>query len=292
MLKTEKIEISSQELKIATTKIGAELCSIYSIENNFEFLWQARPELWARHTPILFPIVGKLVQNKILFQNEIYSQSQHGFARDLQFELTEIYADLLVFTLEASELTLSQYPYDFRLFVEYQIVKNLLIVSYKIINQGKQEMYYSIGAHPGFALPVPKLNEYIIEFEKKEVLERHLLSDGLFSGDTELIGSEVSSLHLNADLFNKDAIVFKHLKSSWIKLKHIHSNYEVKMNIDGWPYLGIWTKATCEEFICLEPWQGLADKIGFVGDASQKEGMRTLMPQQEEIFTYSIEFNI
>jgi galactose mutarotase-like enzyme len=292
MLKNEINKIINNRLLIATQQKGAELTSIFSKGKNFEFLWQARAEVWSRHAPILFPIVGKLSQNKTLYQNEIYSQNQHGFARDLPFELTEIYADLLVFKLESSELTKSQFPYDFCLFVEYQIIENSLIITYKIHNTDSKPIYYTIGAHPGFALPVHKLNEYVIEFEQKEELRRHLLSDGLFNGDTEIIGLDTNSIPLSTSLFDKDAIVFKHLKSSWVKLKHLHSNYEVKMSIAGWPYLGIWTKAGCEEFICLEPWQGLADTVGFTGDVSEKEGMRKLDFGAIESFSYTIEFAI
>ena len=292
MLKNEINKIINNRLVIATQEKGAELTSIFSKNKNYEFLWQARPEVWSRHAPILFPIVGKLSQNKTKYQNEFYSQSQHGFARDLLFELTEIYADLLVFKLKSSELTKSQFPYDFNLFVEYQIIENSLVVTYKIHNTDAKPIYYSIGAHPGFALPVHKLNEYVIEFEQKEELRRYLLSEGLFNGDTELIGLNINSFPLDTALFDKDAIVFKHLKSSWIKLRHLHSNYEVKMSIAGWPYLGIWTKAGCEEFICLEPWQGLAESVGFNGDASEKEGMRKLDVDAIESFSYTIEFTI
>lgn len=292
MLKSEINKIINKRLIIATLQKGAELSSVFSVERNFEFLWQARAEVWSRHAPILFPIVGKLFQNEMMFQNEKYSQNQHGFARDLPFELTEIYADLLVFKLESSELTKSQFPYDFCLFVEYQIVENRLNITYKIYNTDSRTIHYTIGAHPGFALPVHHLNEYIIEFEQSEELRRHLLSDGLFNGDTELIGVDANSFPLSTALFDKDAIVFKHLKSSWVKLKHLHSNYEIKMSIAGWPYLGIWTKAGCEEFICLEPWQGLADTVGFTGDASEKEGIRKLDVGAYESFTYSIEFTI
>jgi galactose mutarotase-like enzyme len=292
MLKNEINKIINNRLLIATQQKGAELTSVFSKMKNYEFLWQARDEVWPRHAPILFPIVGKLSQNKTKYQNEFYSQSQHGFARDLPFELTEIYADLLVFKLKSSEQTKSQFPYDFSLFVEYQIIENSLVVTYKIHNTDSKPIYYSIGAHPGFALPVHKLNEYVIEFEHKEDLKRYLLSDGLFNGDNETIGIDTTSFQLNTALFDKDAIVLKHLKSSWVKLKHLHSNYGVKMSIVGWPFLGIWTKPGCEEFICLEPWQGLADTVGFVGDASEKEGMRKLEIGSSESFSYTIEFTI
>jgi galactose mutarotase-like enzyme len=282
--------LSSQQLIVNISESGAELISVQNVETKYEFIWQANPAIWGRHAPVLFPIVGKLNEDKILIDNKLYNMKQHGFARDCRFEPIEIYSNLLKFMLESDAASKEHFPYDFKFFICYELIDNALKITYTVLNTGSQKMFFSVGAHPGFNLPEHNLEKYQILFEKEENLNRSLLTNGLLNGETEKLDSNPKSIDLNRDLFEKDAIVLKSFKSNWIKLVQTNGKFAINMQCDGFPFMGIWTKNKCEEFICLEPWQGIADTLGFEGEIAHKEGIIGLDAGKEISFTYSIQF--
>ncbi|MCF8253089.1 MAG: aldose 1-epimerase family protein [Bacteroidia bacterium] len=278
-------------MKIQVSENGAELISVKDISSEFEFMWNANPQVWNRHAPVLFPIVGKLNNNEVKIDGNNFQMGQHGFARDMVFEPIEVYSDLVQFMLESNEQTLEKFPFEFKFFIGYELVERTLKITYRVLNMGQKNMYFSVGAHPGFSLPIQDLSKYSIKFEKEENLTRHLLNNGLFNGEIENIGSNQNVLNLNSTLFEKDAIVLKNLESKWLKLVQNDSDFSIKMEMDDFPYFGIWTKAGQQAFICLEPWQGLADKINFSEEIENKEGIICLGPGSEHISSYTVEFN-
>lgn len=271
--------IQNNNLTVTAKGFGAELVSIYSKEHNIEYLWQADKEVWSRHAPVLFPIVGKLQNNSYNFEGKTYSLPQHGFARDMEFELEEKTQNQLVFLLKSTEETLSKYPFDFELRIIYTLEGNTVLVTYEVKNSGTSPMYFSIGAHPGFNSPLKegeKFNDYFLEFEKEEMLFRYLLSDGLLTGATEPVIVQDRTFRLSRELFEKDALVFKHLKSNKITLRSEKSGHYVEMLFKDFPFYGIWTKPGQDRFLCLEPWNGIADTKGNSSNLTEKEGILSL----------------
>lgn len=277
----------------ATFKLkGAELSSFIHKENGLEYIWQADPKVWGRHAPVLFPIVGKLKNDIYFYNNDMFHLSQHGFARDLEFELESSTKDELRFGLSHAEKTYEQYPFRFKLLICYKLKATTLTVSYEVYNEDDQLFLFSIGAHPAFRCPLiegEKFEDYYLEFDETETLERHLLTHGLFDGTTALVMNDTNTLSLSYDLFEKDAIVFKKFKSSAISLKSNKAPYGVKLSFPGFPYLGIWTKEKGAPFVCIEPWYGLADPTGASGNLIEKEGIMGLEPAGEFDCHYQIE---
>ncbi|WP_242851368.1 hypothetical protein [Clostridium sp. DMHC 10] len=148
------IILQNELLKVEAVEKGAELTSIKTVKDGAEYLWTAKSDIWARHAPILFPIVGKVKNNTYRINDDTYTLSQHGFARDMNFEVMEGTSDKAVFKLTYNEETLSKYPYKFELIVKYELKENEIEASYKVKNVDSQEIYFSIGAHPGFNCPV------------------------------------------------------------------------------------------------------------------------------------------
>jgi galactose mutarotase-like enzyme len=286
----EKTTIFGDNTSFSIDKMGAELISVKDKLTDYEFMWQADAKIWPRYAPVLFPFVGKSASNQILHCGKVYEMGQHGFARDNDFEISELYTDLVTFTLKSEPGRFPQYPFEFMFSITYQVLGDDLKITYKTINSGESEMFFSVGAHPGFALPIANLSEYEIRFNQRENLETHLLSSGLFSGEKETLLENGNILPLNKEIFEKDALVFKNLNSNSIELKHIHSNFGIKMDFSGFPYLGIWAKVPNEDFICLEPWQGLADKFDFTGEISEREGIIKLLPGETHELSYTIGF--
>lgn len=291
-MNNQNFSINNGFLNVSVNKFGAEMSSVFQINNQFEFIWNANPAVWNRHAPILFPIVGKINENKISINGNNYEMGQHGFARDCEFEMINKTDSSLTFLLESNSETLEKYPFYFHLYIIYSFTENTnqLKITYKVENNSGYDMPFSIGAHPGFKLPVAGLNQYEIDFYSLNKIERHLLKDGLFNNEIETIVLENHQLNLSKDLFDKDAIVLKNCETKKISLKHKLSDYEVNCEFNDFSDFGIWAKKGNEDFVCLEPWLGYADNIGFNGDILTKKGIINLPANERFEASYFLNF--
>ncbi len=283
--------VSNSIIKINVNSKGAELISLQSIDSNIEYLWQASPQFWGRHAPVLFPIVGRLKDDEYFYQNKSYQLSQHGFARDKEFTVIDQKSDSLQLELQADTDSLSKYPFQFSLRISYYLHGSSLTTAYKVENNGDDILPFSIGGHPGYACPFDKeedFENYRLEFSNDDSLKRYLLKDGLLSGDTELVELKNGVLSLNYDLFEKDAIVLKDLKSQKIRLVNKEGK-GIVFSSEGFPYFGIWTAKRGAPFICLEPWHGIADSVQHTKQLIDKEGIIKLKPGGGFKCEYSVE---
>jgi galactose mutarotase-like enzyme len=259
---------------------GAELMSIKSIKDGLEYLWQADPKVWSRHAPILFPIVGRLKQGRTIIEGETYSMGQHGFARDLEFQIIGKTSESISYELLYNEETLKKYPYKFNLLVEYTLMENKLEVSYKVKNIDDKIIYFSIGAHPGFSCPLfenEKFEDYFLQFSSKEDADIYLLEDGMFSGEKAPHLKEDTIIPITRELFINDALVYEKLNSSSISINSRKHQRGIKVNFEGFPYLGIWSRPQGDgDFVCIEPWFGLSDFKDSDGIYKNKRGMLSL----------------
>jgi galactose mutarotase-like enzyme len=282
--------MKNEFLRIEIADKGAELTSIKNQLTGFEYLWQADAAVWGRHAPILFPIVGKVKDNMLLCNGQPYPMGQHGFARDQVFQKISETNNEVWYALTANQHTKAIYPYNFTLRLGYRLEKNTLTCSYDVRNDDVAPLYFSIGAHPGFNLPTGKLSDYRIEFAEAETEHRQLLSGGLFNGTTKPVFSTPNSITLNAALFDDDAIVLKKLNSTRLVLTHQNGSFNIQLDFDGFPYMGIWTQKGNEQYICLEPWCGHADSIDGHTNISEKEGIVKLQSAEHFNRSYSITF--
>lgn len=268
-------------LKVSVRPKGAELTSIYNKQTGTEHLWQADPAVWPWHAPNLFPVVGGTLDNQITVDGQTYPMERHGFARQSEFTVVEATSTKAVFSLQANEKTRAAYPYQFEFQLEYQIDNQVLTVIYRVINQESKTLYFSVGAHPAFAVPFsPDENyeDYYLEFQKEEALERHLLSPkGYFTGETEPVLTVERQLPLTTDLFNQDALVFKNLDSRSVTIRSRHHDRAVTVSFPAFPYLGIWAKPGAR-FVCIEPWLGYADRDGTPVAFEEKEAIQHVEP--------------
>ena len=254
-----------------------------------EWMWQANAEFWPRTAPVLFPIVGKLNENSYRHGSDFFPMSQHGFARDMEFNLIDSWDDFLIYRLDSNEQTLRIYPFHFSLEIEYRLIDSSLEVLYRVLNKDKQDMYFSIGAHPGFSLEGWPAKKYFLEFEREENLSTMGLQDGLIAtGEGMNLELKNRRIEITKDLFLKDALVFKDLQSTSLGIFQEGSSQGLRVNFSGFPFLGIWSKPGAP-FICIEPWHGHADPFGFEADISEKPGIMKLQEGASFSCDYSIE---
>lgn len=286
-------QLENEFLLASFKEAGAEICRLRNKKNGIEYLWNADPAVWTRHAPILFPIVGRLTENRYHFNEQEYSLPQHGFARDMEWKFEEKKDNSLTFSLQENEETLAIYPFSFQLKTVYSLQEDRLSITYQVQNNNREEMPFSIGAHPGFNCPLRKdeeFSDYYLEFEKPEKLERQLLNNGFRAGGkVPLPLQHEKELPLSQHLFDQDALVFEGVKSDWIAIKSRNHAHGLEVHIKGFPYLGIWAKPGGSEFLCIEPWYGVADLQGTQRkDIRQKDGIIVLPAEKAFSCTYSI----
>lgn len=284
-------ELKNDFLKVKINSFGAELNSLQKIDNSCEYIWQANSKYWARHSPILFPIVGRLKEDSYFYKDKKYSMSQHGFARDKKFEVTKKEDDFIEFRLCNDEKSLEIYPFLFELFISYKVEKSKLIISYKVKNKSNETMFFSIGAHPAFNWSLEenlKREDYFLEFEMTNSKRYFLDNLGLVFDDKDL-EFEDKKLFLNEELFKDDALVFNDSNIKQVVFKSLKSDKFIKVNFDNFPYLGIWSKPSGAPFLCIEPWFGVADDKNSNQKLEEKKGINSLKKDEEFFCSYSIE---
>lgn len=266
--------LQNDKLTIGLLQLGAELRSVINNKTQKEYIWQADPAVWNRSSPVLFPFVGRLKNDQYTYLGNTYHLPQHGFARNFDFEVINHSDSNIIFELKSNDKTFENYPFHFSLQLEYKLTDNALELSYRIENTGSTKMYYSIGAHPAFNIDKP-LDNYSIHFEKEEQFERHLLSNGLQIHETDKVTMNANVLHLKNEYFETDAIVIKGMKSNELSIVDNNNQKLVSLESIDYPFYGIWSKSPYP-FICLEPWDGIADSIDSTGELTDKEGIKSL----------------
>lgn len=283
--------LQSEQLSICIEELGAELSSVKN-QSGLEFLWQADKEVWPRHAPVLFPIVGKLKGDRYLYQNNSYTLTQHGFARDKQFKLLHQSDTSCIFELRSDVETSKLFPFDFIFQICYQLNGNKLITEYNIQNPSQETIYFSVGAHPGFNCPLlehESFDDYYLEFESDHYSLTELNS-GLRKENRYDLNLNENKLNLSSSLFDKDALVFENTQINEIKLASKKSPHSILMECRNWPFFGIWSKKACNKFVCLEPWYGIADKENATQQWIEKEGLIKLDAKQQFACSFSITF--
>lgn len=279
-----KFQIKNQFLEASFDSLGAELISL--ISNDKEYIWEGNPEFWNKQSPILFPTIGSLKNDTYFFEGKEYHLPRHGFAREKEFDVIEQKDDKIIFSLKSDEETLKLYPFIFELQIQYRLVENQLEVHYKVKNNSEDEMFFSIGGHPGFALS-ENFEDYSLVFETNDELKYSLLENHLLADETQILETVNNNLALNYSLFEKDALVFKNQKIQSVTILEKGNNF-AKVSFANFPDLGIWTKANAP-FICIEPWFGHADLVKTNQKLQEKEGILSLKPNTEFKSVYFIE---
>ena len=247
---------------------------------------------WKRHSPILFPIVGKLKMNRTIIGGRVYEMYQHGFARDMDFEPITKLDNFHSYVLKSNKNTNSKYPYDFELYTTYRLDENKLTTIYRVINTNPVNMPFGIGGHPAFKIDLEELQKgnYYLEFEENKIHFLYLV-DGLIGIDyAKNIIKDKKIIELDSKTFNNDAIIMKGLTSNKISLKNKASGKKLlTMDFTDFPYLALWSKPNAP-FLCIEPWYSTADNVKSTGVFIQKQDILLLKPKETFECKYTVEF--
>lgn len=273
------ISLKSGDLVAEINPLGAQL-SILRDRTGLDLLWDGDPSVWTGRAPLLFPIVGTLNGGSYRLGSKIYPLARHGFARGRLFEMIDSSPATAVLRLKADEETLKLYPFRFELDVHFTLDGPTLLVTTWVRNAGDEDMPASFGYHPAFRWPLPfgrTRSSHFIEFSNDEPAPvRRLNPDGLLSPERHATPISHQRLALGDTLFQDDVLIFDAIRSRSVTYG-ADGGPRIRISYPDMPYLGIWTKPGAN-FICIEPWRGVADPEGFSGDFTAKTGVFTVVP--------------
>ena len=276
--------IENKDFSLAVKEMGAELNSFKSKKTGFEFIWGGNTDIWYGQSPILFPIIGRLLDDKYRLNDKEYTMPKHGIVRKKPFKLIDKTENSLKFIQSDDEESLKEYPYHFDLIVEFKITDNGLSVTHTVVNKNDCIMYYSFGAHPAFNC---EIGDYLEFSENEELLTERIDHDSILIEEKFPVNIDGNKLTITENLFDDDALILSGYKSKSISLKSNNHNRVVKFNFDS-PLLGIWAKPGAP-YVCIEPWWGVNDNYDKKDDLSQKRGIMSLNPNEEKSFNWNIE---
>lgn len=272
--------IENEAVRVTVADMGAELMSLVLKSNNTEYLWQGDEKYWTGRATNLFPICGRLTDGKYTYQGNEYEMVLHGFAKKSVFSVIEQKKDSIVFSLRANEETLKIYPFDFELFITYTLCESTVRESYRVINHGLERMYFALGGHPGFNLPLEEgcsFEDYFVAFAQEKPAKELVMEACYMTEETvpaRLKDGKV--IELTHSMFDKDAIFLQDMDTC-VTLKAKKGQKSVTLRYPDMKYFGLWHKPkTAAPYVCIEPWLSVPAYYQKVDDLETKRDMLPL----------------
>jgi galactose mutarotase-like enzyme len=283
----DRHDFSSSDLAASVKAQGAELCAL-SDAGGRPYLWAAEPA-WPRHSPVLFPIVGRLRDDTLLHRGQAYRMTQHGFARDRRFEWVERRADGCTLALSDDAQTRAMYPFPFRFDIRYEITGSTLETHFTVTNTGNEMLPASIGAHPAFRWPLVAgmaKDDHKLTFEAEETAPLRGVVGGLLTAADRPSPIQGRTLRLTDGIFAADALILEAPASRSVRFAAAEGPALV-VSWEGFPQLGLWSRPGAD-FLCIEPWCGMASPAGFLGDFVDKPWVMLIPPGESRSARFSV----
>ncbi len=282
--------IKNENLTVKISSLGGELQSISYLGK--EYLWQGNPEFWSGRAPLLFPVVARNLNDEIIVDGKSYPMRLHGLLRTAELEMISQKEDSCTFLFKSCDETKISYPFDFEFKITYSLENNKIIHTFEVSNTGADVMYYCLGGHPAISLPDSTFNDWELVFDKAEPLNSLFMSPKmLIDGDrTYPIEHKDGVLPLTRDLFHYNTLIFENLKSTKLSVRTKDKKFGATVDISDFPTLGIWTlQEDGADYICLEPWHGMGQRIGETSSLKDRHDVLALNPNETSKKTFSIE---
>ena len=272
--------IENEKLICTIESKGAEIRSLKNKATGEEYIWQIDTSIWGSSSPVLFPAIGKIKEDKVVYEGKEYAMPKHGIIRNnnlLSFEQHGM--SKCVFSLASSVETLKQYPFKFSFSVAFTLIEKRLIMTYTVENRDSVPMQFACGGHTAYSCPLSKnvkLSDYSIEFPNQLALEASTLAaSGLLSHHKRTIECNNGVLPLSDTLFSQDALIFSDIACDWIRLRKKNEKKGIVVRFKGYPHLALWSKPFAD-YVCIEPWLGLPDLEDESIDLTRKTSYRTI----------------
>ncbi len=272
-----KHTIRNEYISVTAENAGGELASVKRGET--EYLWQRDPKFWHDSSPNIFPYIARLTEGKYVYGGEIYEMKIHGFVKYANLELTAKTDTSMTFSLEDNDETRRQYPWHFLYSITYSLDQDTLLVETRVENRDEKTMYFGVGGHPGFNVPLESglgYEDYYIELPDAADPVRIGFTPTCFRNgkDEPYALDNKKRIALAHTLFENDAIVLKGAGQKAI----LGSDKGERKLIVSWdhPYLGIWSRTSEAPYVCLEPWNGLPSHDQVIEDFEKQQDLTAL----------------
>lgn len=291
-----KITLTNDVLAVVIDTHGAELQSIDNIRTGRHYLWHGDKAYWGRRSPVLFPIVGSLWDGTFRMDGKEYGLGQHGFARDMEFAVMEdVPENEAWFVLEANDETMAKYPRNFRLEIGYSLIGERVTVMWRVVNNDALRMSFQIGAHPAFNYP---------DFSSADPIHAYFTTDGgkiLYSqiiAEKGCIGDETMEVESDSDglvpvtgaTYSRGALIFADNQVHRVSMLSKDKRPYVTLMFSA-PLVGLWSPSGQAPFMCIEPWWGRADKVGYEGEFAERQYVNHLEPGETFEASYMMIFD-
>ena len=281
-------EIKSGNISAKFDSVGAQMKSLQ--KDGKEYIWQGSPEFWDDSAPLLFPVVGRLKDGVLTIDGKDYAMPMHGFARSTDMPVLEQTESSITFLLESDEETKKVYPWEFRFTVTFAIEGETLATRFTIENKDEKKMFFGLGGHPGFHLPMEDgaaYDDYLLKFEKEEPLYSNhidMVAIEICAEKKDLVLDGGNILPVSRSLFDNEAMIFEDIKSRYVDLVHKDSGKGVRFAYGNFPILAFWSTTAPKEgpFICMEPWYGMGYRDNEDSKVENKYGLQIL--KSAEVF--------
>lgn len=286
-------ELKNDVIAICIDSHGAEMKSLKKLSTGTEYMWCGDARYWGRTSPVLFPFVGGLKNKEYRVEGKTYPMSQHGFARDMEFELFSKEESEIWFILRSTKETLTKYPFEFILKLGYRISGNQTKVLWQVENPGSKTLLFSIGGHPAFNCPIEegkKQSDYFVSFgDTEEIISTRLGDNGLVIDCMNVYGLSEGRLALTENLFDHDALIIENNQTDRVSLCKEDGTPYLTVKMDA-PLFGVWSPpGKRAPFVCIEPWYGRCDSEYFDGSLQEKDWINCIDPGQVWNASYTIE---
>lgn len=285
------MKLKNSRYEVALMEKGGEIISFTDIQTGIQYMWQGDKENWSGKNPSLFPIIGNTFSKTYEIDGKTYQMNNHGLIRSAELTCIRDDGGEVVMELNSDETTLAQYPFPFHYEISYKLRDNKLTITYHITNTGRKIMPFTFGLHPGFNCPLcegEKFEDYSMTFSNPEDFEQ-LIFDAKKKKPYTLKPVQLQTIPCDyAEIEKYATLIYKNPKSAYLTLKG-KKDHGVRISLNGYPYLAIWTAKKGAPFICLEPWYGHADFSEVEEDFYHREGTMSLSPKKTFTTSYTIE---
>ena len=288
--------LENDKFKVEIDELGAQLTHLYNKKENFDYIWNGK--LWPKHAPVLFPAIGRSVNDKYLIDGTKYDMPQHGFAGEQIFTVKKNTGKVLVLDLIANEETKKMFPFDFKLTIMFELGEQGLSYHFSVLNQeSDREFSFSLGSHPAFNVPINgegKFTDYTLKFEPSDLelkqFEIVKTPNPYRTGKVvTLSAADAGLINLNYDMFEDGLVIIENDGLKGVTLSSQNTDHQVHLSLADFRYVCLWTKEGVQApFLCIEPFAGLPDVVDQPSELMEKEANTRLAPGQIKNFEYAI----
>lgn len=291
-----KITLTNDVLAVVIDTHGAELQSIDNIRTGRHYLWHGDKAYWGRRSPVLFPIVGSLWDGTFRMDGKEYGLGQHGFARDMEFAVMEnVPENEAWFVLEANDETMMKYPRNFRLEIGYSLIGERVTVMWRVVNNDALRMSFQIGAHPAFNYPdlssADPIHAYFTTDGGKILYSQIIAEKGCIGDETMEVKADSDGLvPVTGATYSRGALIFADNQVHRVSMLSKDKRPYVTLMFSA-PLVGLWSPSGQAPFMCIEPWWGRADKVGYEGEFAERQYVNHLEPGETFEASYMMIFD-